>query len=434
MSHPGGRAQLIRVVPFCLSILLLAPGPSRAAQVERGAGEQVADLNATGVRLFEAGEFAEALHHFKQALAIQPNTPEVRKNIGKTHSAVALQIMGSNPAGDRTAIRRALENLKQALLYWEGNEDSFFATGLCHLLLGELPAAERALGRAVDVAPRSFRSWRLLAVVREQRQHLADALLAFERAAELHPGEPWISGRIRRLRYDRTVLESSQVVESRSFRIHFPTQVPREVILRIQEVLEKTQKELRRRWSLAPPEGVVVICYPPGEFGKRAGFHEFVGGAFDGKIRIAFPAELTEGGLELAQVVRHETVHLMLNSFGNNPPRWLDEGIAQVLDGEPRIEWVAAFGERLEKEPHLGLADRESLYRDEDPDTWAPLYLHAFCFIQDLVKAHQGFRLDMMVREAARGRSWSEAFRKVYGELPGELDKSWRRRLLNESR
>ncbi|MCA8961121.1 MAG: hypothetical protein KDC38_11440, partial [Planctomycetes bacterium] len=184
------------------------------------------------------------------------------------------------------------------------------------------------------------------------------------------------------------------------------------------------------RWGVRISEPVAVICYPPGEFARRTGLHEEVGGAFDGRIRIAFPDELREGGLELSRVVRHEAIHLLLHRIGSQPPpRWLDEGLAQLYDGEDREPWRGRFRELLAAQPNVAVDEREGFDKSRDLTNWAALYLHSYFFCRHLLDTGHDFRLDMMLREVTQGRTWTEAFAAVYGASVREIDQKWRRAL-----
>ncbi|MEE8143646.1 MAG: tetratricopeptide repeat protein, partial [Planctomycetota bacterium] len=396
--------------------------------------DRVTALNEEGVQLYQKGEYPQALQLFQEALKLEPEAKEIRTNIGKTFAALAAKVLeGNDPRSvERRSVRSALENLRLSLIYWQGDATTYHITGLCHFILGELPAAESALVRAVKLNAGSFPSWRLLGVVREQRQKLPEAIEAFQHARALVPGDPWLRQRLRRLRFDEQALHDFPVLESHRFRISYSPQLARGLVEAIQKTFEATAEALERRWGLSPTRGVVVICYPPGEFNTRTGLHEEVGGAFDGKIRIAFPQELEKGGLGLDQVVRHETVHLLLHRLGNDPPRWVDEGLAQLLDGDPREGWRETFLRGVQAAPHLGLLDRNRRFREDQPKSWAPLYQHSFWFFRHLAETHRNFRIDMMVRKAAGGMSWSRAFKAVYGASAEALDRGWRRTLLSE--
>lgn len=404
-------------------VLGCALGAGRWADPERAA-----ELNAEGVRLFEAGEFPRALQCFEAALALHPDASEIRTNLGKSHAALGIRILEEGlPAGlDGASLRRARDSLHKALLFWPGDADTLLALGLCHLELDELGEAERVLERSTAAAPRAARGWRLLGSARERRGHTDPALHAYEQALALEPDDAELRVRLHRLRHDQLALAEAPRLVSARFRIHYPAALPRARVEALQALLDSFCADLERRWALAPVSGATVICYAPGEFTRQTGFHEHVGGAFDGRIRVAFPTDLAEGGLHLDQVVRHEAVHLLLHRLPTRPPRWLDEGLAQLLDGEDRATHRAGFLELVRRQPHMGIEERQRASAHDDVQRWAALYLHSFFFVQHLSETHGAFRLDMVVREAARGGDWEAAFRTVLGTTPAVLDQRWR--------
>ena len=390
---------------------------------------KAAELNEEGVRLFADRKYAEARRRFEDALELDPDAAEIRTNLGKTFTALAFGIIeeGLNGGGGSRVFRQALAQLRAGLLHWEGDGDTHYAMGRCHFQLGEFDAARRSLERAVKAAPKDFVNWRLLGLVHERLDQLDDAERAYRRALEIRPGTAEIPRWLKRLSYDRKAIGSQSKVSSERFRVFYPPELSRDQVETLLAVLDRTSASFERRWHVKRPRGITVLCYPPGAFGKQTGLHESVGGAFDGRIRIAFPSELSEGGLELEQVARHETVHLLLRQVGDAPPRWLDEGIAQLFDGDPRREWEPVWTTLLQAEPRVGIEQRRARFREDDPSTWAPLYLHGFFFLRHVQEIAGDLRIDMLVREAARGAAWGEAFERVFSISVEKLDREWRR-------
>ncbi len=420
---------------LCLVILLVvssygfaADGPS--PEIKR----RVAALNDDGIALYQKGEYVRAIARFEEALRLHSSSSDVRTNLGKAHAAYGLHLVDGAVTVDEgtAALRRALERLNQALLYWKGDGKTHRAIAWCHYELSELPAAERSLTTAATLDPGSFETWRLLGVVREEQQKFEASFEAYSKALAIKPGDRLLTTRLKRARFDRQAIREFRKLKTDRFTIHYPDAVTVATAKSIQAVLDQTIATFVRRWNLSEPKGVVVICYPPGEFSLRTGLHEDVGGAFDGRIRIAFPEELEGGGLGVERVVRHEAIHLLLQSAGARPPRWVDEGVAQFLDGDQRKLWWPRFRQALKKSPNVGVHEREGLFSHADPATWAALYLHSYFFVKHLVEVGGELRIDMVVREVRSGKPWSESFESIYGVSAGELDRRWRRKLIEE--
>ncbi|MCI0652491.1 MAG: tetratricopeptide repeat protein [Planctomycetes bacterium] len=425
-SSEFSRASIVITILTCGFLLAgELPAPPLSA---RSAEESAATLNDEGVRLFEAGEFEQALDRFERAAQIDSKAPEIRANLGKARAALAILELKEHAenGGGRRPVERALEHLQRALLDWKGDADTHLALGYCRLMLGDYDGARRAFEESLALEPKGVRAARLLGVALERLGRIREAEQALARALELAGTDADVERRLRRLRFDREALEHYRVLASEHFRVHYAPDLSTRDVEAILSELERFTVDLERRWAVAAPAPIAVICYPPGEFAERTGLHSVVGGAFDGKIRIPFPKDLEEGGLALAEVARHEAAHMMLRSAGDPPPRWIDEGIAQVLDGQNRADWGERWRELMASEPEVGIETRDARYRDEDPATWGALYLHAYFLFRHLRAAASDFRLDMLVREAARGNGWEQAFTRVYGSPAADLDRAWR--------
>ena len=407
-----------------LSILVTAPGPSAAL----GGGDDVEELHERAVRHYERGEFREALELFEKALALAPEEEAIRVSLGRTCVALAAQLLDQG-GDDPRVVEHASGLLKRGLLHWDGDAGTHELLALIALRGDRLAEAEGSLERAVALDPEAVRAWKLLGIVRDRRGRTAEALAALERAAELRPTDEDVAKRLRRLRSDAETVAAGRPLESARFRVYVPSAVPLDRARAVVALLERTAEELESRWGGEAPRGIEVILYPPGEFSRRTGFAEEIGGAFDGRIRIAFPQELTEGGLTLEQVVRHETAHLYLHRLPGGLPRWLDEGLAQWVDGGERADWGERFLAGGGGAADIGLGERERTAEHEAPAAWAGLYLHSYLFIRHLEEAHGRFRVDLLVRRLGRGVPVDAAFVAVYGEEPVGLDRAWRRTL-----
>ena len=423
---PRGR-RLARAL-FVAAVLSL-PG-ANASTLAAASTDEVGEIHAAGVALYEQGEYRRALAKFEEALRLSPGEQVIRVNLGRTCVALASKILDDPRTANARALEHAGQLLQKALLHWEGDATTHELVALCALRRNRLAEAERALEEAVARAPDSARAWRQLGIVRDKRGKLAEAIAALERATAIDPTDSALAVRLRRLRHDRATITEGRPIGSARFRVFVPPEITLDHAREVLALLDATSEELERRWGGEPPQRVEVILYPPGEFSRRTGFAEEVGGAFDGRIRIAFPSELDAGGLDLEQVIRHETAHLILHGLPIPLPRWLDEGLAQWVDGGDRDHWAKGFVDQGGASGAVGLGERERSVdgsRGEiSANAWAGLYQHSYLFLGHLVEKHGGFRLDLTVRRIRRGTAVEKAFEEVYGGTPVELDRAWR--------
>jgi hypothetical protein len=108
----------------------------------------------------------------------------------------------------------------------------------------------------------------------------------------------------------------------------------------LSQQLEAAYQNLGEFFGTFPVEAgggkVRVVLYRREEFGDVGGLGDWVAGLFDGTVRL--PVEDLAGErARLRDTLRHELVHVFTHRVGGGKaPGWLDEGLAQWLEGEAR--------------------------------------------------------------------------------------------------
>ncbi len=131
----------------------------------------------------------------------------------------------------------------------------------------------------------------------------------------------------------------------------------------------------------------------------------------------------------LLQVLDHEIVHAVLGqAFGPRPvPRWLQEGLAQVLSGEysPAVTREIAQGVM-----GTGLSSLEDLSSGfpADPLGAKRAYAQSADFVAWLNKEGGQHAVRILVGELSKGAGLGAAVRKATGRSLDEVDADWRER------
>ena len=102
-------------------------------------------------------------------------------------------------------------------------------------------------------------------------------------------------------------------------------------------ILNRTYDELRRIFKAAPKQQVVLRFLSPQEFKKQTGAPSWTSAMYY-RDEITIPLSESTGVdmLELERALRHEYVHAFIAQLSRyRCPAWLDEGIAQLIEGEP---------------------------------------------------------------------------------------------------
>ena len=116
------------------------------------------------------------------------------------------------------------------------------------------------------------------------------------------------------------------------FRIRYDGGINEPLGLAVLEVLSEAYREYGRRLGFAPEDPVTVILQMGTAF-QEGGAPEWAAGTNDGTIRV--PVHGLDGvSPQLSGVLRHELAHSFIAArTAGNCPTWLQEGIAQWLEG-----------------------------------------------------------------------------------------------------
>ena len=124
---------------------------------------------------------------------------------------------------------------------------------------------------------------------------------------------------------------------SRHFTIQYDGPVPREVARTALLLLEEAYDRLWRDFGRSPQHDMPVILYTRGLFDEITRSPAWVGGTYDGKIRVPVGGLQTESDARrLEPILAHELTHAFIRA--NVPgrlPLWFEEGLAGHFEGTP---------------------------------------------------------------------------------------------------
>ena len=192
--------------------------------------------------------------------------------------------------------------------------------------------------------------------------------------------------------------------------------VRREIIAR----LEAAAAQVGRTLAYVPQEKTTVVLYEYREFRDVTRVHAWATGLFDGKIRLPV-GRVRPPARELDRLVLHEYAHAAIHELARGrAPRWLHEGLAQVLEG-------ATSGPALRAPAGLTLAGVEALAGDPDPLRARAGYDLSLWIVQDLLDRGGIEPLRELLARLGAGETMAEAMPRVYGLRLTELELQWRR-------
>ena len=127
-------------------------------------------------------------------------------------------------------------------------------------------------------------------------------------------------------------MEELGIARSMHFRVEFEGRPNRNDVLEALSVLEVAYDSLCRLFDFHPENKMHVVLYQSSTYQGIGPRPEWVGAIFDGKLRI--PVGMMQYREVYRPVLFHELTHAFVRAMTRaKVPLWLNEGIAQLVDG-----------------------------------------------------------------------------------------------------
>jgi tetratricopeptide (TPR) repeat protein len=256
-----------------------------------------------------------------------------------------------------------------------------------------------------------------LGMLLDRDERVRDALRAYRRAFELAPSDR-LRDKILRAERELAAAGNFDFAVSSHFQLSYDGEVDVDLANQVLELLERLHGTLTAAYRHTPLGAIVVQLLPREAFREVTQAPEWVGGVYDGKIRVPLGG-LSRLGPATERLLAHELTHAIVQSKSRGAaPRWLHEGLAQLAE---RRTLAPTEIEAL-----------RTLFADTPEVRWSTIpfrYDLALGLTRSLVE-RQGFDsavdlLDLL----AQGHDLDAALERVYGEDYAALLVDWGRSL-----
>lgn len=296
----------------------------------------------------------------------------------------------------------------------------------------EYRPAREILLRARNLAPNSGEVWKFLGFVEYSSDHVEEAIKSWKKSLSLAP-DPEVERLIERAQRETAVEERFLEANSSHFTLRFEgQQIPVTFGRELLATLESHFRDLERDLEMAPREPILVILYTGQAFYDVTQAPSWTGALFDGKIRV--PVEGLSGVTPgLSSVLKHEMAHSFVRARSRSRcPSWLNEGLAQVLEGKSSERFASRLAEMYRTGNGLHLADLAEPFSRLDPALVPAAYATSLAAVE-MLRNRQGLAdLGKVLDGLAAGSSMDASLRGVFGlnleetekQLAGYLQKS----------
>jgi Tfp pilus assembly protein PilF len=192
------------------------------------------------------------------------------------------------------------------------------------------------LTRALQAQPSLTPASLLLGQILYAHGDLSGAIDVYERAAARAPGETRLVSRLEAWRREAALHDTFSTRVATHFTILFEGPADQPLASRVSELLESVYWQVGGALGLYPTDALTVVLYSKEQFRDITQSPSWAAAAYDGRIRVPVGGRIDEKTLR--RVLAHELTHAIVHSVApRGVPKWLDEGLAQLMEGTTAV-------------------------------------------------------------------------------------------------
>jgi hypothetical protein len=334
-------------------------------------------------------------------------------------ATAALSAVGQFDVG-HGQLDQAVDDFHQALILAPDNLTLLLDSGYLHLKRSEYSAALDDLDHAFSVAPDSAEVAKLRGWAYYGLSRIETAVAEWKRSLALKP-DPEVQGALDKATRDMQEEASYRENETAHFVLRYNGDATPELASDILRALESDFNEISFALDYTPPEAISVVLYTNQEFTDITKAPNWVGALNDGRMRIPVDGLGTVTDA-LAHVLKHELTHSFLTQKTRGRcPVWLQEGIAQYMEGKRSGPAAAALVATFNNHMDVSLASYEGSWLNLEPDAATAAYAWSLANVEAVIAIDGMSQLTQILDRIAAGSTTEDALRSVlqmgYGDL-----------------
>jgi len=315
---------------------------------------------------------------------------------------------------------RAVDHYNVGLRFDPNNLGLLLESAYLHLRRSEYSAAADLLDHARRIDPDSADAAKLSGWAYYGLNRAADAVTQWKRAMELKPDEE-TKHALEKAERDAQEEAEYHEGETSHFRLKYNGGAAPELAEAVLKTLESEFDEISANLNYVPPEPIGVILYTNQTFMDITRAPGWAGALNDGRIRV--PVEgLTSMTPELARVLKHELTHSFVGQkTGGRCPVWLQEGLAQYMEGKRSRVNAGTLSAQFEKHMEISLLSYESSWLTLPKDAASNAYAWSLAVVETIMTENGVDDMGKILERISSGSSTEDAIRAVLREDYSDL-------------
>ncbi|HTC61883.1 MAG TPA: peptidase MA family metallohydrolase [Candidatus Saccharimonadales bacterium] len=355
----------------------------------------------------------DLLSKLESEASSNPSTPVTARVVAAESAAARFEIS----VGD---FEHAVDHYNVGLRFDPDNMGLLLEAAYLHLKRSEYTAASDLLDHARRIDPDSAEVAKLSGWAYYGLNRAADAVTQWRRAMELQPDDETKKALEKAERDAREEAEYHEG-ETTHFRLKYNGNAAPELAHDVLKTLEAQFDEISATLNYSPPEPIGVILYTNQAFMDITRAPSWSGALNDGRIRVPVSG-LSSMTDELARVLKHELTHSFVGQkTGGRCPVWLQEGLAQFMEGRRSRNNAVALSAAFEHHMEFSLLSYESSWLNLPKDTATVAYAWSLAVVETIMTENGVDDMERILERIAGGSSTEDAIRSVVHEDYSEL-------------
>jgi len=332
------------------------------------------------------------------------------EKVAAAHYAAAQFLLGKGDTDD------AIDHYRQALIFSPDNTGLLLNLAVLYLRESQFTAALDPLEHARRVTPDSSPTAADIAKLEgwaySGANKLDKAVEEWKRSEKLRP-DAEVEQALEKAQRDKSEEESYREGETAHFELKYYGGAAPDLARAILHALEEDFRDLESQLDYTPPESIGVILYTEQSFADITRAPGWVGALNDGRLRIPVQG-LTGVTPDLAHVLKHELTHSFVGQKSHGrAPTWLQEGVAQYMEGRRSASVAAALVDASAQGGLPGLGSLEGSWMGLPENSAALAYAWSLAVVESIVQQGGTSDISRLLDRVATSSSTEAACREA---------------------
>ncbi|MBI4597961.1 MAG: tetratricopeptide repeat protein [Candidatus Omnitrophica bacterium] len=291
----------------------------------------------------------------------------------------------------------------------------------------QLVDAETLIRKALAANPQLAIGYALLGRIEYDRQRLKEAKAAWQQAIQLDPQLPGIAQQLAQVTEELPIESKFERLSQASFDLRYEEKLQSPVGFDIRDALLDARRRIGLDFACWPKHKIIVLIYSAESFRQlRRDTPEWVGGQFDGKIRVPLPSAQLPS-TTVRQIVFHEYTHAVIAELtGVRCPRWLNEGLAEYEGRQEGVKSLHALSRAHSAQQLIPLTELSERFSTTQSEDAALVYDQSYSLAAYLLDRYGWWRIRRLLKALGEGQSLDAALTDVCHVTLAKLEGHWR--------